>query len=339
MQTIHLVFDFVKQRDLMNKIDTTKPSKDAWKFAREDMYSSAGPLNAFRQFEDKSKRTQRFKKHIREMVEIGNKSFANKQSKGIAPLLYEAEGRELYDTLQAAELKLKRKIDENKRQKAENVARQARLRVINNAQGLVPPVPVYTQPPTQQPTQQSTVQRSQQPVRPPSQNPTRPPVQQTRQPAQQQAQLPTQLPATQPRGQIRTPNNRATATAERPSQRRRGNMINPPRGGSQLVFDDENVPDEFRNQIRQPHNETPTNRHRDMIDRIDMGNTITQQAMTQLTTVLNNDRQNADLNFGNVIGLIAATATSTNDDDGYQNVVRRAYEVAHKIIDGHGIIR
>lgn len=52
-----------------------------------------------------------------------------------------------------------------------------------------------------------------------------------------------------------------------------------------------------------------------MIDRIDMDNSITQQAMTRLTTVLDNDRQNADLNFGNVVGLIAATATSTNDDE------------------------
>ena len=52
-----------------------------------------------------------------------------------------------------------------------------------------------------------------------------------------------------------------------------------------------------------------------MIDRIDMDNSITQQAMTRLTTVLDNDRQSADLNFGNIVGLIAATATSTNDDE------------------------
>ena len=76
-----------------------------------------------------------------------------------------------------------------------------------------------------------------------------------------------------------------------------------------------------------------------MIDRIDMGNSVTQQAMTRLTTVLDNDRQSADLNFGNVVGLIAATATSTNDDDGYKNVVNRAYELAHKIFDKHGLSR
>ena len=46
-----------------------------------------------------------------------------------------------------------------------------------------------------------------------------------------------------------------------------------------------------------------------MIDQIDQGNTMTQRAMSELSRVLNSERQSGNLNagFSNIVGLIAAT--------------------------------
>ena len=302
-----------------------------------DMHADGGPLNAFREFDDKNKKMSRFKKHMKEMVTIANSELGKKESNGIAPLAYEVTGRELYDILQASQLRLTRKIQEDKKRKQENAERIARMRVINARQGLNPHPPVPTQQPaqqqpaTQQPIQQQPVIH--QPIQ--QQQPTiQQPIQQ--QPAIHQTSPVRQLaPATQPRGQVRTPaqanDGMVTVSSGRPSQRRRQH-INAPRP-SVLHFEDETIPEEFRNNIRVPHNDAPVNRHRDMIDRIDQGNTIANHAMAQLTTVLNNENRNQHMNFTNVVGLIAATSTATNSDDGYKNLVTKAYEVAHEIIE------
>ena len=79
------------------------------------MHADGGPLNAFREFDDKNKKMSRFKKHMKEMVTIANSELGKKESNGIAPLAYEVTGRELYDILQASQLRLTRKIQEDKK--------------------------------------------------------------------------------------------------------------------------------------------------------------------------------------------------------------------------------
>ena len=110
-----------------------------------DMHASGGPLNAFRKFDDKNKKLGRFKKHMKEMVTIANDELSKKEANDIVLLVYEVSGRELYDIWQDVQLRLTRKIQEDKKRKQENAARIARMRVINARQGLTPPPPVPTQ--------------------------------------------------------------------------------------------------------------------------------------------------------------------------------------------------
>ena len=82
-----------------------------------------------------------------------------------------------------------------------------------------------------------------------------------------------------------------------------------------------------------PHNEAPATRHRDMIDRIDRGNTITNRAMTELSNVLKSDRRSENLNntLNNVVNLI--NATGANNDVYFKNTINRAFLMANKMMD------
>ena len=239
------------------------------------MFAPQGPLNMFKPLKTSNKKTPSiFKNHIKDMLRIASQSYIEKQGKGEASLHYEVLGNELFEAFNASELELKRKSETKKHEQEITAARQARLRVINQVQGLVPPMPIPTQP--VQATNIAT--NPNHPVQQPQDNLQTPQAQQTPQPTNN-------TNGNTPRV--------VTVSAARPPQRRRINpptgTRNPPARNSVLFFENNNITEEFRHQndVRVAHNDAPANRHRDMIDQIDQGNTMTQRAMSELSRVLN----------------------------------------------------
>ena len=329
-------------------MDYSKKSLQIWDDARKDMFSSQGPLNSFKPFSDKNRKTKStFKKHIKEMIEVANESFVSKKAKGLPALEFEAEGHRLFNDLQETNLLLKRKTEENKRQKEETAARKAQMRDINKEQGLVPPIPVPQNDPVQQASAQQVIRQQQeamrlytprQSVQQSTQGAVQTPVQQAssqppiRQPANRQQQIQQNQPVHTPRANGNVVSATRNSSSARPAQRRRTN----PTRQSNLYFEEDLLSDEENNDengVRVPHNEAPATRHRDMIDRIDRGNTITNRAMTELSNVLKSDRRSENLNntLNNVVNLI--NATGANNDVYFKNTINRAFLMANKMMD------
>ena len=309
----------------MNSVETNKVHRKNWDNAREELYAVNGPLHSFRPFSGSNYKS-RFKNHITSFLETLHASYITKLSNDIAPLAIEERGSVLYNQMQASDLNNDRRLAENRRLRHENANRTANARAILQGHGLVPPTPVY------RPSTSMTSTTNQHTNRQTSTRASTPSTTTTTRAEQQQSHVRPICLGEPPSQRRRVVNGTASGTAVTNGLSIDSSITFGPRPPEFVIVDDEDVrqPRPGYNDRMPvgappppvPHNQRPMDKHRDMIDRMDKGNSITSAAMERVEQIFNSDRMivternSMRTNMLNsVASLLAVPGVATNNPD------------------------
>lgn len=297
----------------MSYLRSDSTSIKLWGKFRDDTGENNGIFSNLRESKHNNRGLKRLREKMEAFVEQLNTLFLQKQMKNIPPLAVEKDGSELFEEMLNERVRIQREKEEEQREKAEQAEERTRMRSINDThQGLVPPVPVVMNVPNESvaaPTDSVATMNSAAATTTETNSTTMmtttttnsataiPAVVATN-PTATATQVAADImaaEATMTRGtlQVTPPTNQVGGT-----RRGRGEIPEPlqdtrSRQARRTGIDDEGF--SLRSCLRQqnialnepatayngrvPHNERPANRHMDMINRIDCGESITNMVM------------------------------------------------------------
>ena len=296
-QTIEILIQRIQNKKLASHLASKSSHSSKWKAFRKECYSPGGPLHMYQDFSYKDHRgLLRFKEHIFDIINHFNESYLRKISSGSQPLCLERDCHQLFEDWQREEVRIRREKEDAQQKKAQDEADRVRMREINEEQGLTPPIPITATTTTTSRSEYSNTSSSNAASTSSSSA------------AAATSRVTTNVVATDIRTEQVTPMPLTPATRRRtndepvPLEATNGRQV---RRRTSIDDNGRNLRSYLRhtnhpngNQVgttiqnnRVPHNDRPSDRHLDMIDRIDRGETITNNAMLQLSQTIRCDRQ------------------------------------------------